>query len=102
MNRQFQRLLMPFFYCLAVACLVEIPLAQTELFGENVILWDTMFRTILAMPGLWCFSREDQMLRTEVTWNLTIMVKLAAVGAIASIIFRILLVSNYEYNFILC
>ena len=90
MNGRFQRLLIPFLYCLAVACLVEIPLAQTEVFGEEVILWDTLFRTILAMPGLWYFYRADQKLRTETKWNITIMAKLAAVGAIASIVFRIL------------
>ncbi|MBR5267944.1 MAG: CPBP family intramembrane metalloprotease [Lachnospiraceae bacterium] len=90
MSGRFQRLLIPFFYCLAVACLVEIPLAQTDMFGEDVILWDTLFRTILAMPGLWYFYREDQQLRAEVKWDFTVMVKLAAVGAIASIVFRIL------------
>ena len=90
MNGRFQRLLIPFFYCLAVACLVEIPMAQTEVFGEDVILWDTLFRTILAMPGLWYFYREDQWLRTDEKWNLMIMIKLAAVGVIASMICRIL------------
>lgn len=90
MNGRVQRILIPFFYCLAVACLVEIPLAQTNMFGEDVILWDTMFRTILAMPGLWYFYREDQQLRAEVKWDFTVMAKLAAVGAIASIVFRIL------------
>ena len=90
MNGRVQRILIPFFYCLAVACLVEIPLAQTDMFGEDVILWDTLFRTILAMPGLWYFYREDQQLRAEVKWDFTVMVKLTAVGAIASIVFRIL------------
>ncbi|MBR5268334.1 MAG: CPBP family intramembrane metalloprotease [Lachnospiraceae bacterium] len=90
MNGRVQRILIPFFYCLAVACLVEIPLAQTDMFGEDVILWDTLFRTILAMPGLWYFYREDQQLRVEVKWDFTVMAKLAAVGAIASIVFRIL------------
>ena len=90
MNGRVQKILIPFFYCLAVACLVEIPLAQTDMFGEDVILWDTLFRTILAMPGLWYFYREDQQLRAEVKWDFTVMAKLAAVGAIASIVFRIL------------
>ena len=90
MNRKVQRILIPFFYCLAVVCLVEIQLAQTDVFGEDIILWDTLFRTILAIPGLLYFYREDRRLRIEEKWNLMIMAKLAAVGAIASIIFRIL------------
>ena len=34
MNSHLQRILIPCFYCLAVACLVEIPLLHTELFGD--------------------------------------------------------------------
>lgn len=35
---------MPVFWLLAVACLIELPLGQTMIFGEDVILWDTLFR----------------------------------------------------------
>ncbi|MBE5971126.1 MAG: CPBP family intramembrane metalloprotease [Lachnoclostridium sp.] len=90
MNGRIQRILLPFFYCLAVACLVEIPLAQTDLFGNDVILWDTLFRTILAMPGLWYFYREDRGLRRTVPFEVKSMVKLAGVGFAASVIFRVI------------
>ena len=48
-----RRILIPVFYCLAIACLIEVPLGQTDLFGEAVILWDTLFRAILAVPVLY-------------------------------------------------
>lgn len=90
MNSHLQRILIPCCYCLAVACLVEIPLLHTELFGDDVILWDTLFRTILAMPGLWYFYREDQKYRTKAEWNCSILIKLAAAGAVVSTIVRVL------------
>lgn len=90
MNNRTQRILLPFFYCLAAACLVEIPLAYTDRFGKDVILWDTLFRTVLAMPGLWYFYREDQRFRTKSEWDRKIIFVLAGVGAIASVIFRVI------------
>ena len=47
-----RRILFPILFCLAVACLIELPLAQTALFGDDVILWDTLFRAIVAVPML--------------------------------------------------
>ncbi len=90
MSSQLQRIVIPCLYCLAAACLVEIPLMQTDLFGNDVILWDTLFRTILAMPGLWYFYREDRKFRKKAEWNCSIFIKLAAAGAAASIIIRVL------------
>lgn len=90
MSDRFQRVLIPCFYCLAVACLVEIPLAKTSIFGNDVILWDTLFRTILAMPGLWYFYREDQKLRKKTVVNVSVFMKLAGIGAVLSVVFRIM------------
>ncbi|MFR4784639.1 MAG: type II CAAX prenyl endopeptidase Rce1 family protein [Pilosibacter sp.] len=44
MKIRIRRILFPILFCLAVACLIELPLAQTMLFGDDVILWDTLFR----------------------------------------------------------
>lgn len=90
MRDRVQRILIPFFYCLAAACLVEIPLAQTDIFGKDIILWDTLFRTILAMPGLWYFYWEDQGLRKKSEWDIKTLIGLAGIGAFASVIFRVL------------
>ncbi len=90
MSDRFQRVLIPCFYCLAVACLVEIPLAKTTIFGNDVILWDTLFRTIFAMPGLWYFYREDQKMRKKTEGNVTIIIKLAGIGAVLSVGFRVI------------
>ncbi len=87
---RFRRMMIPLFYCLAVACLVELPLMQTDAFREEVILWDTLFRTVLAMPGLWYFYKEDRGFRGAVTWNKKIAVRLMALGAAASVGFRVL------------
>lgn len=90
MSIRLRRILIPFLYCLAAACLVEIPLMQTELFGEDIILWDTLFRTIIAMPGLWYFYKEDRVFRGTPHWNWKTAVTLMAVGAAASIGFRLI------------
>lgn len=90
MSNQLQRILIPCFYYLAVACLVEIPMSQTGLFGNDVILWDTLFRTMFAMPGLWYFYHEDQGLRAEAEWNTKILIKLAVIGVMASVIARVI------------
>lgn len=81
MKIRIRRLLVPVFLCLAVACLVEIPLGQTDLFGEEVILWDTLFRTIAAMPGLIYFYREDRVFRGKAAWGLKEGCLCAVLGA---------------------
>ena len=70
MRIRIRRILTPVFYCLAIACLIEVPLGQTDLFGEAVILWDTLFRAILAVPVLYYFYQEDAVFRGEKRWDL--------------------------------
>ena len=70
MRIRIRRILIPVFYCLAIACLIEVPLGQTDLFGEAVILWDTLFRAILAVPVLYYFYQEDAVFRGEKRWDL--------------------------------
>lgn len=89
MNIRLKRILIPAFYCLAVACLVEIPLGQTNLFGEDVILWDTLFRTLLAMPGLLYFYKEDKIFRSDILWTPKMVAGLMASGAVLSAVFRL-------------
>lgn len=88
MKIRIRRILMPVFLCLAAACLIEIPLGQTDLFGEDVILWDTLFRAVAAMPGLIYFYREDAVFRGAKEWNGKIAAALFAAGAAMSVIFR--------------
>ena len=64
-----RRILFPILFCLAVACLIELPLAQTMLFGDDVILWDTLFRAIVAVPMLVHLYREDSVFRGKEHWN---------------------------------
>ena len=64
-----RRILFPILFCLAVACLIELPLAQTALFGDDVILWDTLFRAIVAVPMLVHLYREDSVFRGKEHWN---------------------------------
>ena len=73
-----RRILFPILFCLAVACLVELPPAQTTLFGEDVILWDTLLRAIIAVPILVRLYKEDSVFRGEEHWN----GKIAAVAAV--------------------
>lgn len=61
--------MIPVLFCLAVACLIEIPMAGSELFGDDVILWDTVFRALAAVPVLFYFYREDRIFRTEKRWG---------------------------------
>lgn len=70
MKIRIRRLLLPVLLCLAAACFIEIPLGQTDLFGEEVILWDTLFRAVIAMPGLLYFYREDAVFRGKEAWGL--------------------------------
>lgn len=66
MKIRIRRLLLPILFCLAVACLIEIPMSQTSLFGDQVILWDTLFRAIAAVPVLYYFFyQEDRVFRGE-------------------------------------
>ena len=58
MKIRIRRILIPTLFCLSVACLIEIPMGQTMLFGEAAILWDTLFRAILAVPMLIHFYKE--------------------------------------------
>ncbi len=60
---------MPVFWLLAVACLIELPLGQTTIFGEDVILWDTLFRAVAASPVLIHFYREDAVFRGKERWG---------------------------------
>lgn len=100
MKIRLRRIIMPVLLCLAVACLVEIPLGQTDLFGDDVILWDTLFRTAAAMPGLLYFYREDAVFRRKAYWNGKIGILLFAAGAVCSVMFRVIFlllkVSGYE------
>lgn len=100
MKIRIRRILMPVFLCLSVACLIEIPLSQTDLFGDDVILWDTLFRTIAAMPGLLYFYREDAVFRDREKWDRKTAVLLMSAGAAGSVIFRVLFallgVSGYD------
>ena len=60
---------MPVFWLLAVACLIELPLGQTMIFGEDVILWDTLFRAVAASPVLIHVDREDAVFRGKERWG---------------------------------
>ena len=64
-----RRILFPILFCLAVACIIELPLAQTTIFGDDVILWDTLFRAIIAVPMLVHLYREDSVFRGKEHWN---------------------------------
>lgn len=69
MKIRIRRLLVPVFWLLAVACLIELPLGQTTIFGEDVILWDTLFRAVAASPVLIHFYREDAVFRGKERWG---------------------------------
>ena len=64
-----RRILFPILFCLAVACIIELPLAQTTIFGDDVILWDTLFRSVIAVPMLVHLYREDSVFRGKEHWN---------------------------------
>ena len=46
-----------------------LPLAQTTIFGDDVILWDTLFRSVIAVPMLVHLYREDSVFRGKEHWN---------------------------------
>ena len=81
---QIKRLFTPVLFCFAVACLIEIPLGMTDLFGEDVILWDTLFRTIGAVPVLLWFYREDVSLRGKIRFDVRLGLMLFVAGAMLS------------------
>lgn len=92
MTIRIRRILTPVFLCLAVACMIEIPLGMTTIFGNDIILWDTLFRAIGAVPGLLYFYREDACFRGKKQLNLRQGVLYACAGAVFSIGFRLLFV----------
>ncbi len=67
-------------FCLAVACIIELPLAQTTIFGDDVILWDTLFRAVIAVPMLVHLYKEDKVFRGEEHWSLGKIAAAAALG----------------------
>lgn len=91
MKIRIRRLLVPVLLCLAAACLIEIPLGQTDLFGEEVILWDTLFRAVIAMPGLLYFYREDEVFRGKEKWGVKEAGLCALSGVLLSLASRALL-----------
>lgn len=91
MKIRIRRLLLPVLLCLAAACLVEIPLGQTDMFGEEIILWDTLFRAIIAMPGLLYFYREDAVFRGKGKWGIREACLCALAGVLLSLASRVLL-----------
>ena len=88
MKIRIRRILIPTLFCLSVACLIEIPMGQTMLFGEAAILWDTLFRAILAVPMLIYFYKEDAVFRGEECWDLKRAAVCAAAGFFMSLLFR--------------
>ena len=87
MKIRIRRILFPILFCLAVACLIELPLAQTALFGDDVILWDTLFRAIVAVPMLVHLYREDSVFRGKEHWNGKIVATVFFGGAGISLAF---------------
>lgn len=85
MKIRIRRIMIPVFFCLAVACLIEVPLGQTTLFGEEVILWDTLFRAVAAVPVLIHFYNEDRVFRGEERWNPKIALTMGGLGAVISV-----------------
>jgi len=90
MKIRIRRILIPTLFCLSVACLIEIPMGQTTLFGEAAILWDTLFRAILAVTMLIHFYKEDAVFRGEERWGLKRAAVCAAAGFLLSLLFRFL------------
>ena len=86
MKIRIRRLLVPVFWLLAVACLIELPLGQTTIFGENVILWDTLFRAVAAAPVLIHFYREDAVFRGKESWGWKEAALCAAAGFVLSLL----------------
>ena len=82
-----RRILFPILFCLAVACMIELPLAQTTIFGDDVILWDTLFRAVIAVPMLVHLYKEDRVFRGEEHWSGKIAAAAALGGAGLSLIF---------------
>ena len=85
MKIRIRRLLVPVFVCLAAACLVELPLMQTTIFGEEIILWVTLFRSLLAVPVLLVFYREDRVFRGEKRISIVSAGVFAAAGVCLSL-----------------
>lgn len=86
MKIRIRRILLPVLFCLAVACLIELPMAGTTLFGDEAVLWDTLFRAIAAVPVLYHFYREDTVFRGDAKWGLKTAAAVLASGAAASVI----------------
>lgn len=82
-----RRILFPILFCLAVACIIELPLAQTTIFGDDVILWDTLFRAVVAVPMLVHLYQEDKVFRGEEHWNGKTAASAALSGAGLSLAF---------------
>lgn len=82
-----RRILFPILFCLAVACIIELPLSQTTIFGDDVILWDTLFRAVIAVPMLAHLYKEDKVFRGEERWNGKIAAAAALAGAGLSLAF---------------
>lgn len=91
MKIRMRRILIPVFFCLAVACLIEVPLSETTIFGEEIILWDTLFRAILAVPVLIHFYREDRVFRGKEVWNFKVGAAVFLSGAAVSLAFGLLM-----------
>lgn len=87
MKIRLRRIFIPILFCLAVACLIELPLAETTIFGDQVILWDTLFRAIVAVPVLMHFYREDRVFRGREKWDLKTAMGVAVLGAVSSTAF---------------
>lgn len=88
MKIRIRRILIPTLFCLSVACLVEIPMGHVTLFGEAAVLWDTLFRAILAVPMLVHFYKEDAVFRGEENWSFKRAALCIVTGFFLSLLFR--------------
>ena len=86
MKIRIRTILLPVLFCLAVACLIELPMAGTTIFGDEAVLWDTLFRAIAAVPVLYHFYREDTVFRGDAKWGLNTAAAVLVSGAAAPVI----------------
>lgn len=95
-----KRIWIPVVSCLTIACLIELLMGLTDIFGEDVILWDTLFRTTALLPILFHFYNEDTELRGKTKLKMAEGAALFASGAVLSALARVLIsvfgVSGYE------
>ncbi len=85
------RIILPFLVFMGLALLIEIPLSYTDIFGESVVLWDTLIMAVVTTPIFIYFYNEDKPFRFGMRFRVPEVIAWAAGGVVLALFLTIII-----------